>query len=292
MVIITERINPDTFEIDLKNGEEIAQIINKEDLKIANAISEIIPQIGQAIEIIADSLKQGGRLAYFGAGTSGRIGILDASEMSPTFGVSPDLIQGYIAGGEEAIRHSIENAEDSAELAMEDLNKFQVTPNDVVVGISACGNPLYVITVLKQAKNNGATTIAISSNPDSEIKKHADIFLNPIVGPEVITGSSRMKSGTAQKMILNMLSTGVMIRLGKTYRNYMVDLQMNNNKLIKRAIRFVCDIANTDEETAEKVLAKVKNVKVACVMIAKNINEQEAKALLNKNEGILRKIIE
>lgn len=291
MVIITEKINPNTFEIDLKSGEEIAKIINDEDKGVADAISKIVPQIGKAIEVVADSLRKGGRMAYFGAGTSGRIGILDASEMSPTFGVSSDLIQGYIAGGMEAIRHSVENAEDDENLALQDLESFKATSSDVIVGISACGNPLYVITVLKEAKKSGAITIAISSNPDSEIKKYADIFLNPIVGPEVITGSSRMKSGTAQKMILNMLSTGAMVRLGKTYHNYMIDLQMTSKKLVDRAIRFVCDITKADVETAQNVLSKVKNVKVACVMIAKNINEQKAIDLLNEKNGVLRKII-
>ena len=291
MLSVTEKINKKTVDIDLKNGEEIAHLINNEDKKVALAISKIIPQIGEAIEKITDSLRMGGRMAYFGSGTSGRIGILDASEMSPTFSVDKSLVQGYVAGGVEAIRCAIECAEDNEDFAIADIKRFNPSSKDVVVGISATGNPLYVIKVLQMAKEVGALTIAISSNPQAKIKDFADIFLNPIIGPEVITGSSRMKAGTAQKMILNMLSTGAMIRLGKTYQNYMIDLQISNKKLHDRAIRFVSEICKVPVSIAEKVLDEAKNVKVACVMILHNCSKQKAEDLLNRKNGILRKVI-
>lgn len=291
MASITEKNNPETWDIDLQDGENIARLINNEDKKVAAAIEKILPQIGKAIEEIAKRMHKGGRMAYFGSGTSGRIGILDASEMAPTFGVAETLIQGYISGGEKAIRYAVENAEDREDLAVEDLVAFNPDKNDVVVAISASGNPNYTAKVLQLAQEKGILTIAVSSNPEAVFKKYADIFLNPLLGAEAITGSSRMKSGTAQKMILNMLSTGAMIKMGKTYHNYMIDLQISNLKLRQRAKEFVCEITGCDEKTAEKTLAECKSVKTACVMIAKSCSQKQAEEMLAKNEGILRKIL-
>ncbi|MBR1756853.1 MAG: N-acetylmuramic acid 6-phosphate etherase [Alphaproteobacteria bacterium] len=291
MIISTEKNNPQTGDIDLANGQKIAELINAEDLKVAVAIQKILPQIGDAIEKIAHRMKQGGRMAYFGSGTSGRIGVLDASEMPPTFGVSPSLVQGYISGGDKALRCAVENAEDRADLAEQDFADFNAKPEDIVVSISASGNPQYGVKVLELARQKKCLTIAITSNPNAALKMFADIFLCTEVGPEVLTGSSRMKAGTAQKMILNMLSTGAMIKLGKAYHNYMIDLQINNTKLYERANRFVQEITGADEQTAKKALDKAKHVATACVMIAKNCDKEAAQELLRQNGGVLRKII-
>lgn len=291
MSIITESSNPDTWEIDVQSGEQIARMINNEDKKVALAVEKILPEIGKAIDEIAIRLRHGGRMAYFGAGTSGRLGILDASEMPPTYGVSPEMIQGYIAGGERAIRHAVENAEDKFEMAEIDFTSFNAGKNDVVVAISASGNPNYTLRVLQQGRIAGALTIAITSNSQAIMKEYADIFLCTELGGESVTGSSRMKSGTAQKMVLNMLSTGAMVRLGKTYHNYMVDLQINNEKLRKRAIGIVADISGTDVKTAQKTLEEAGNVKTACIMLIKKCNKVTAEKLLEQNDGILRRII-
>ena len=291
MPIITENNNPNTWDIDVQNGVEIARLINNEDRLIAAAVEKNIPQIGKAIEEIAIRLRKGGRLAYFGSGTSGRIGILDASEMPPTYGVADDMVQAYISGGEKAVRFAVENAEDSADFAREDLQKFNPQKDDIVVAISASGNPQYTLTVLQEARKYNVLTIAITSNPEAKFKPFADIFICTEVGAEAITGSSRMKSGTAQKMVVNMLTTGAMIRLGKTYHNYMVDLQIHNEKLRQRAIGFVCEICNVDNEKAAQTLAVAGNVKTASVMIMKNCDKMKAETLLQQNDGILRRII-
>lgn len=291
MLPVTEFSNPETVDIDIKNGVEIAELINAEDKKVALAVEKVLPQIGMAIDKIADSLRRGGRMAYFGSGTSGRLGILDASEIPPTYGASPDLIQAYISGGENAIRQAVENAEDSEELAITDMQKFNPQKGDVVVAISASGNPQYGLKVLELARQKGCLTIAVTSNPEAKFKQFADIFINPLLGAEAVTGSSRMKSGTAQKMILNMLSSGAMIKLGKTYHNYMIDLEITNQKLQQRAVRFVREICGVDEKTAAEVLAAAKNVKTACVMIKKNCSKEQAQKLLEENGGILRRVI-
>ena len=291
-IALTERRNPATKDIDLMDSYTIAQTINNEDKKVALAIEKNLPQIGETIETIAQAFQKGGRLAYFGAGTSGRLGVLDASECWPTFGVEHGMVCGYIAGGDQALRFSIENSEDSAELALQDLQNFAPTPNDIIVGISANGGPRYVLTVLEQAKKIGCTTIGISSNPEAKLQQFSDIFINPVVGEEAITGSSRMKSGTAQKMILNMLTTGAMIRIGKTYENYMIDVRMVNEKLIDRGCRFVSEIAKIPYEEAQKYIElSGKKVKVACVMAIKNCSKEDAEKLLEANNGILRKVI-
>ncbi len=290
-VSLTERRNPDTVNIDLMDSYEIARAINNEDKKVALAIEQTLPQIGQAIELIAQSFRKGGRLAYFGAGTSGRLGVLDASECWPTFGVEHGMVNAFIAGGDSALRFSVENSEDKAELARADLNTFAPVSDDIIVGISASGSPRYVLTVLAEAQKIGCRTIGISSNPEAELKAFSDIFINPIVGEEVITGSSRMKSGTAQKMILNMLTTGAMIRIGKTYQNYMIDVRLVNEKLVDRGCRFVAEIAGVSYEDAQKCLADCHNVKTACVMLRRGCGKTEAEALLQAANGILRKVI-
>ena len=291
-IALTERSNPATKDIDLMDSYEIAKTINNEDKKVALAVEKTLPQIGQAIELVAQAFLQGGRLAYFGAGTSGRLGVLDASECWPTFGVEHGLICGFIAGGDRALRFSVENAEDSAELALQDLKTFAPKPQDIIVGISAGGGPRYVLTILEGAQKLGCKTIGISSNPEAKLQKFSDIFINPVVGEEAITGSSRMKSGTAQKMILNMLSTGAMIRIGKTYENYMIDVRMMNEKLIDRGCRIVAEIAKISYEDAQKYIEKSGHkVKTACVMALKNCNKEEAEALLAAQNGILRKVI-
>ncbi len=289
--ILTEDVNPTTQDIDLMTGVEIATLINAEDQKIALAIQAQLKPIGKAIELIAKSFLEGGRLAYFGAGTSGRLGVLDASECWPTFGVPHGMVEGFIAGGDKALRFSIENSEDSAELALADLKKFNPQKEDVVVGISASGNPRYVLKVLEEAQKKGCKTIGITSNPEAKLKKFADIFICTLVGPEVITGSTRMKSGTAQKMVLNMLSTGAMIRIGKTYHNDMIDMRMENEKLTDRGCRIVSKITGVSYAEAQKCLAACKNIKTACVMLKKNCTQKEAEKLLAKADGILRKVI-
>ncbi len=292
-IALTENRNAQTENIDLMDGLEIARAINREDQKVATAIEKILPEIGKAIELIAQAFRKGGRLAYFGAGTSGRLGVLDASECPPTYSVPPTLVQGFIAGGDKALRTAVEKSEDSRDLALEDIAKFAPAPEDIIVGISASGNPAYVIAALEEAQKRGCKTIAISSNPQAAIKEYADIFLNPVVGAEAITGSSRMKSGTAQKMILNMLTTGAMVRTGKTYGNLMIDVSISNAKLYDRACRIISDVTKADRKTAEEYLEKSgKKVKTACVMILKRCSKTEAEKLLAQNDGIIRKIIQ
>ncbi|MBQ2811535.1 MAG: N-acetylmuramic acid 6-phosphate etherase [Alphaproteobacteria bacterium] len=291
-IIITEQSNADTKDIDLMDSLQIARALNNEDKKVALAVESVLEQIAKAIDLIAKSFLSGGRLAYFGAGTSGRLGVLDASECPPTFGVDSSMVQAFVAGGDRALRSAIENAEDNVLLAMEDLKKFNPSTKDVVVGISASGNPKYILAVLQQAKNIGAMTIAITSNPEAKLKVFADVFICTPVGQEAITGSSRLKSGTAQKMVLNMLSTGAMIRIGKTYQNYMIDMRLLNTKLLNRGVRFVSQICNVDNDEALNLLQQAEySVKTACVMKIKNCNKAQARKLLAENGGILRKVI-
>lgn len=290
---LTETRNPETVGIDLMDSEQIARTLNREDQKVALAVEKQLPQISRAIETIAQTFLKGGRLAYFGAGTSGRLGVLDASEAWPTFGIEHEKIQGFIAGGERALRYSVENAEDDPQLGLSDLNAFSPAAEDIVVGISANGGPRYIMAILEEAQKRGCTTIGISSNPEAPLQKFSDIFINPVVGPEPITGSSRMKSGTAQKMILNMLSTGAMIRIGKVYQNYMIDLRMVNAKLVERGRRFVAEIARISPEEAETLLQQAgMNVKTACVMARKQVSREQAEQLLRNAGGILRKVID
>lgn len=289
-ISITESQNPATIDIDLADSSEIVRMISNEDKKVAVAIEKVLPQIASAVDLVSNAFLNGGRLAYFGAGTSGRLGILDASEMAPTFGVSSEMVQGFIAGGERAIRFAVENAEDSVEFALQDLQKFNPTDKDVVVAISASGQPQYCLTVLEEAQKIGAKTIAITSNPQALLAKFANILICPVVGAEVITGSTRMKSGTAQKMILNMITTAAMVKIGKTYENYMIDLQLTNKKLVNRGKRFVSEICNISLEDATLYLDKAQNVKTACVMAIKQCTKEEAEKLLLQHDGVLRKV--
>ena len=290
--ILTENSNSKSTNIDLQNTTEILTIINSEDALVHQAVQKAIPEITQAVDIITDSLLKGGRLAYFGAGTSGRLGVLDASECWPTFSFDKERLKGYIAGGDYALRNSIEGAEDSQEEAIKDINDFSPTSQDVVVGISASGNPQYVLTVLEKASQRGAKTIGITSNPQAKLISLADISIITQVGPEVITGSSRLKSGTAQKMVLNMLSTASMIKIGKTYSNYMIDLKPVCSKLINRANHIISEICKIPVEIADSYRIKGNNnVKLACVMYKKQCSLEEAQKLLTQHNGILRKVL-
>lgn len=293
MPILTENVNPNTENIDLESVINILTLMNNEDKKVASSVEKVLPQVADAVNAIVKAFQNNGRLAYFGSGTSGRIGILDASECPPTFSVDKNLVQAFIAGGNDAVVHAVEHAEDNLIFAQKDILTFNPQKNDVVVALSASGNPNYCLEVLRLAKDCGATTVAVSSNPDAKIKDVADIFINPLVGPEVIAGSSRLKSGTAQKLIVNMLTTASMIRIGKTYKNLMVDVCVSNDKLYKRACHIIADITGVSLPNAESYLKKAHNrVKTACVMILKDCSCEKADFLLNKHNGILRKVLQ
>jgi N-acetylmuramic acid 6-phosphate etherase len=259
--------NPDTEQeslysnLDKMSTLELLQSINKEDKKVANIVEFQIPQIEKIVDVIVPKMKLGGRLFYIGAGTSGRIGILDASECPPTFGVPNDWIIGIIAGGDTAIRKAVENAEDNDNQAWNDLTAYSVTELDVVIGIAASGNTPYVIGGLKKARENKIATGSISCNSNSLVSKEADFPIEIVVGPEFLTGSTRMKSGTAQKLVLNMISTSVMIKLGRVKGNKMVDMQLSNKKLVKRGVKMIVDELKIDEELASKLLKEHKSVR-------------------------------
>ena len=285
--IITEYRNENTKNIDLLSTIDIVRKINEEDKLVALAIEDEAPNIAQAIDMIAKQFLLGGKLYYYGAGTSGRIGILDASECPPTFGVPSDMVTGIIAGGDTAIRTAVEGAEDNFELGEKDAQIL--TDKDVCVAISASGNPKYLLGVLAQAEKNGCKTIALTCNHNALILDEARLGICVEVGPEVIAGSSRMKAGTVQKMVLNMLSTGAMIKIGKTYENFMIDLMPTNEKLKDRAIRIVAEIADTNASTALTTLLECNwHVKVAIMMIKCKLTQDEAKEALKKNCGVLR----
>lgn len=286
--IITEYRNENTKDIDLLSTIDIVKKINEEDKLVALAIEDEAPNIAKAIDIIAKQFLVGGKLYYFGAGTSGRLGILDASECPPTFGVSPDMVTGIIAGGEKAIRTAVEGAEDNFELGESDAQVL--TKDDVCVVISASGNPKYLLGVLEQADRVNCKTIALTCNHKALILDEAGLGICVEVGPEVIAGSSRMKAGSVQKMVLNMLSTGAMIKIGKTYENFMIDLMPTNEKLKGRAVRIVSEIADVNNSTALQTLLEADwSVKTAIVMLKCKLNKEEAKLLLRKNCGVLRR---
>ncbi len=290
--ILTECSNPRTRNIDLMTTTEIIECINQEDRKVARAVAKAKTEIAQAADCITQSILKGGRVAYFGAGTSGRLGVLDASELLPTYSLPPHIIQGYIAGGDSALRHAAEHAEDNKKFALNDLNSFNPTSQDVVIGISANGNPAYILTILQEAQKRGCQTIGITCNPQAKLREYCDICITVVVGPEVITGSSRMKAGTAQKMILNMLSTTAMIKIGKTYGNFMIDVTPTCNKLIDRSNRIISSICKISIAKAEEYRIKANNnVKTACVMYKKQCSKEEAEHLLMQHNGILRKVI-
>ncbi len=290
-LIITEKTNPNTLNIDVASSLEIARMINEEDKKVAEKISENLTSIAKAIDIISENFLKGGRLLYFGAGTSGRLGVLDASECPPTFNSPNDMVQGIIAGGDRALRFAIEGAEDSCELARKDFEKLNITEKDTVVSISASGNANYVIEVLKLAKEKKAKTIALTCNPMANISKIADVVICIETGAEVITGSTRMKAGTAQKMVLNMLTTGAMIKIGKVYKNFMIDVKPTNIKLKDRAQRIVSEIANCSQDEAKAVLESNEyKVKEAILQIKYSISYEKATNLLDKFNGVLGKV--
>lgn len=284
--LITEQRNPNSMQIDTLSAYEIVQIINNEDKQVPLVIEKVLPQIAQAVEKIVEAFQQGGRLVYIGAGTSGRLGVLDASECPPTFGVSPEMVKGIIAGGERALRHPIEGAEDNKEAGKQDLQAVEFSQKDVLVGIAASGRTPYVLGALAYAKQLGATTVSIASNPNSAMSQIADIVIDTVVGAEVLTGSSRMKSGTAQKLVLNMLTTASMILIGKCYQNLMVDVQASNQKLVARAIRIVMQATECSREIAETTLVLAENnAKLAIMMILADLDKDGAEQLLSQQQG-------
>lgn len=291
--LTTECRNENTMDIDNISTLEMVKKINNEDKKVAEAVELELPKIAKAIDGIVERIHKGGRLIYIGAGTSGRLGILDASECPPTYGVSEELVQGIIAGGKEAIFRAKEGAEDSKELAVEDLKLKHLSENDVVVGLAASGRTPYVIGGLAYANEIGALSISVTCNADSEVSKTAKISIAPVVGPEVITGSTRLKSGTAQKLVLNMLSTGTMIKLGKVYGNLMVDVRATNEKLVERAKKIVCEATGATREEAEKILKETDfNVKLSIFIILSKLEKNEAKNILDESKGYIAKALE
>lgn len=291
--LVTEQRNPNSMDIDAKSTLEILKIINDEDKKVPFAVEKEIPYIAQAVELVVQAFKSGGRLLYFGAGTSGRLGIVDAAECPPTFGTPHELVQGFIAGGKEAVFVAQEGAEDKEENGANDIIKANVTSKDVVCGIAASRRTPYVVGAVKKARELGAKTIFITTNPRSEFNLEVDVAICPEVGPEVIMGSTRMKSGTAQKLVLNMITTTAMIRIAKVYENMMIDLQMTNQKLVERSKRIVMIITGVSYEVAEKYLKEARgNVKTALVMIKANVSYEEAVRRLKLADGFVRKAIE
>lgn len=291
--IATEQRNPNTMNIDTLSTLEMVKLINREDHRVADAVGEVTDKIAQAVDVIAEKLAAGGRLIYCGAGTSGRLGILDAVECPPTYSTDPETVQALMAGGYGAIFKAVEGAEDSKELGVQDMQNIHFGPKDVLVGIAASGRTPYVRGCMEYAKQLGAPTVAVTCCPGSELDQFADIGIAPAPGPEVVTGSTRMKSGTAQKMVLNMLSTGAMIKLGKVYGNLMVDVKPSNEKLIRRCVTIVCSAAECTEAEATKALEECDyRPKVAIVMVLLGVNADTACAMLQKAEGRIAKVLE
>ena len=291
--IATEQRNPNTMNIDTLSTLDMVKLINQEDHRVADAVGEVTDKIAQAVDVIAEKLAAGGRLIYCGAGTSGRLGILDAVECPPTYSTDPETVQALMAGGYGAIFKAVEGAEDSKELGVQDMQNIHFCQKDVLVGIAASGRTPYVRGCMEYAKQLGAPTVAVTCCPGSELDQFADIGIAPAPGPEVVTGSTRMKSGTAQKMVLNMLSTGAMIKLGKVYGNLMVDVKPSNEKLIRRCVTIVCSAAECTEAEATKALEECDyRPKVAIVMVLRGVNADTACAMLQKAEGRIAKVLE
>ncbi len=285
----TERHNPKTTELDMMSITEILHIMNEEDQKVANAITRILPKIESAIEIVYEKLTAQGRLFYMGAGTSGRLGLLDAVECPPTFSTDPNMVQAVLAGGLDAVMVAVEGAEDNFDLGIADLMNRKFSSNDVVIGIAASGRTPYVAGGLSYAQSIGAKTISLTSNTESLISTYADVAIEVDTGPEILTGSTRLKAATAHKMVLNMISTVAMIRLGKVYKNLMVDVRASNHKLQERAKKIVCEATGFTYEEAELALEETEyNVKQAIIMILTNTSAQEAAILLQKANGKVR----
>ena len=292
-VLVTESRNEETMGLDQMTPLEIVAAMNREDGKAVAAVREVLPQIAQAIAWCTDSLKQKGRIIYIGAGTSGRLGVLDAVECPPTFGVSRDVVVGLMAGGSAAFVRAVEGAEDSQTMGEEDLKGIHLTPADIVIGLAASGRTPYVIYGLRYARRVGCRTVAVSCNRDSEIGKEADLAIEPVPGPEVLTGSTRLKAGTAQKMVLNMISTGSMVGIGKVYQNLMVDVVQTNKKLITRAENIVMTATGCTREEARDCLEKAEgSVKLAITMILLQCSAEAAEERLNRAGGYVRNAIQ
>ena len=287
--LVTETRNPNTMDLDQMTPLELVSVMNQEDLNVVAGVKKVLPQVAQAIEWAVSSLEAGGRIVYFGAGTSGRLGVLDAVECPPTFGVSPDVVVGLIAGGEKAFVRAVEGAEDSLELCEEEFKKIGLNKNDIAIGIAASGRTPYVIGGLRYARSLGCKTVAIACNKGSEVGKEAELAIEPSCGPEVLTGSTRLKSGTAQKMILNMISTGSMVGVGKAYQNLMVDVQQTNKKLVVRAQNITMAATGCTREEAAQALEQADgNAKLAIVMLLTQMPVDEAKAKLEAAHGHVR----
>lgn len=291
--LATEQRNPSSMNLDLLSTEDMIRVINDEDRAVAEAVARVIPSIAAAVDEIVAAIRSGGRLVYIGAGTSGRLGVLDASECPPTFNTDPNLVIGLIAGGDHALRHSVEHVEDLPEEGRRALTEISLGATDVVVGIAASGRTPFVIGAVEHANEIGAATIGVCNSPDSELARRASIAIVPVVGPEVVTGSTRMKAGTAQKMVLNMLTTATMVKLGKTYSNLMVDVQSTNAKLRERAAGIVRDAASVGEADARRALdAAGGEVKTAIVAVRLGVAPDEARSRLAAAGGILRVTLE
>ncbi len=291
-VLTTESRNPDTINLDEMTPLQIAAIMNQEDAKAVKAVEKVIPEIATAIEWATDSLNAGGRIIYIGAGTSGRLGVLDAVECPPTFGVSRELVVGLIAGGDKAFVAAVEGAEDSETLCEADLKEIGLTSKDIVIGLAASGRTPYVIYGLDYANKIGCHTVAIACNKGSDVGKKANLAIEPVTGPEVLTGSTRLKAGTAQKMILNMISTGSMVGIGKAYENLMVDVKQSNEKLVVRSQNIVMTATGCTREEAEKVLKQAEgHVKTAITMILLDCDPEDARQKLSQAGGKIRKAL-
>lgn len=287
--MVTESRNPASEQIDTLSTLDMLTVINNEDQQVPLAVKATLPQIAQLVDNVVTAFAQGGRLIYSGAGTSGRLGILDASECPPTYGTPPEQVIGLIAGGHKAILQAVENAEDSREMGEQDLRDIDFNSRDILVGIAASGRTPYVLGAMAYANSVGATVAAVACNPGSEMGLAADIAIEPIVGPEVVTGSSRMKAGTAQKLVLNMITTGAMIRSGKVYSNLMVDVEASNAKLLQRQINIVVEATQCTHQEAEEVLnACNRHCKTAILMVLSGLPVDQASALLTENRGFIR----
>lgn len=287
--LVSETRNADTFDLDSLSTLEMVSKFNQQDATVAAAVSLTLPQVAEAVDAAAAALSAGGRIIYMGAGTSGRLGVLDASECPPTFGVSHDLVIGLIAGGPGAMFKAVEGAEDDEQLGVSDLQALNLSPNDMVIGLAASGRTPYVIGALRYARQHGCRTAAISCNPGSPIACEAEIAISPVVGPEALTGSTRLKSGTAQKLVLNMISTGAMVKIGKVWQNLMVDMKATNIKLVDRARRMVCEATGCTAQQADDALGQVDyEVKTAILMILSDLSGSEARERLARHGGFLR----
>lgn len=289
----TEQQNPDTVGIDLATPLEIAEMLNREDAKVANAVKTRLPQIAEAIEAVRNAILNGGRLFYFGAGTSGRLGVVDAAEIPPTFGTRPDLVHGFMAGGNEAMFVAQEGIEDQKEEGAKDLLSVEPGPNDVVCGLAASGRTPYVLGAIEEGNRQGCTTVFVTTVSADHVDADVDIMIDVVVGPEAIMGSTRMKSATAQKMVLGMISSGAMIRLGKVYENVMVDLMLSNDKLQERAKRIVMMLGDVEYAQAEELLTLCNgHVKTALLMALTGMEKHEAEEKLNQSEGFIRRALQ